>query len=202
MANIENSLKNASKQKLANDSSLETRDEREDDASLAYRGLDSRGAVIDARELDDDARVRRFIIGNGNNILPNLPKIPGYQVFWASTTNNSDNVYYRLELGYEFVTKEDLPGWGENKVIQSGEFIGCISHKEMIAMKIRTELALRYLQHSHEDAPRAQARNIDHLIDDIKQKTGAIDLNQARNLEDNMMLNRLKKSGQAKFNIS
>ena len=69
-------------------------------------------------------------------VLPDLPEIPGFHTFWATTTNSRDTVQNRLRMGYTFLRSSDFPGW-DAASIKTGEYAGVIGQNEMIAMKIR-----------------------------------------------------------------
>lgn len=94
-----------------------------------------------------------------HNVLPNPPQIPGYRTIWLSTTNQQDSIARRMQLGYQFVKPDDLPGF-ELAAMKTGEYVGCIGINEMILCKLPEELWNIYMEELHHVAPN---ENIDAL---------------------------------------
>lgn len=97
------------------------------------------------RELTDEERLELFRGSQTQSILPNLPSIPGYHTFWATTSNPRDSIALRRQLGYTPITIEEVPGWA-GATLTSGELNGVICVNEMIAMKIRLDLYNNYMK--------------------------------------------------------
>lgn len=73
------------------------------------RGMDDR-QVTEDRGISDDDRLEMFRAQLFNDALPDLPEIPGYHVCWLTTTNPRDPIHRRIQLGYEPVKAEEVPG--------------------------------------------------------------------------------------------
>lgn len=126
--------------------------------SRRNRAAESR-EITQNRELTDDERVDEFRRSFFQSSLPDLPRIPGYHTFWATTQNARDPVHRRLRLGYEIIQATDIPGW-EHLGMKGGDFPGAISVNEMIAMKIPLHLYEAYMRENHHDAPQQQEEAI------------------------------------------
>lgn len=109
-------------------------------------------AVTESRTLTDSERVDLLRRSFFQSALPDLPKIPGYHTFWATTQNPRDPVHGRLRLGYEIIQAKDMLGW-EHLGNKSGEYAGAIGVNEMIAMKLPLHLYEAYMREVHHDAP-------------------------------------------------
>lgn len=116
-------------------------------------------AITEDRVLSDEERVDLFRRSLFQSSLPDLQKIPGYHVFWATTTNSRDPIHGRLRWGYEFIRAEDIPGW-ESMSIRTGDYAGCIGINEMVAMKLPLHLYEAYMRESHHDAPMREEETI------------------------------------------
>lgn len=116
------------------------------------RKLADRGLSDERDEMTDDDRLALAVSQQLETIMPNLPPIHGYSLCWVSPTHPSDTPTNRMALGWQFVTKDDMPGLMQfcNK---SGEYEGVVSCREMILMKIRNGLREKFLKHFHHDAP-------------------------------------------------
>lgn len=86
------------------------------------------------------------------NVLPEPPAIPGYHMCWLSTTNQSDPIYRRIQMGYEPVKVEEAPGLKYLR-ISGGDFEGCVSVNEMILFKIPEELYQEIMTINHYERP-------------------------------------------------
>lgn len=89
----------------------------------------------------------------GNDILPKVDGQPDFHYCWLSTTNHSDPIYKRLQLGYELVTATEIPELATQHRVTSGEFEGCISINEMILAKIHVELYQELMIINHHERP-------------------------------------------------
>ena len=92
--------------------------------------------------------------------------MPGYHVFWATTTNARDSIQWRIRIGYRPIRAEDSPGW-QGVTVTSGEYAGVIAVNEMLAMRIPESLYRKYMKEVHHYLPlaeqekiRAQVRNL------------------------------------------
>lgn len=86
-----------------------------------------------------------------------LPKVvygqPDMHYVWLSTTNQTDPIFQRLRMGYELVKAEEMPDMASQYRLDSGEFAGCISVREMILAKIHVELYRELMLINHHERP-------------------------------------------------
>lgn len=108
--------------------------------------------VTESRELNEDDRLEMFRNQLFNDALPDLPEIPGYHMCWLTTTNPRDPIYRRMQLGYEPVKAEEVPGMAHAS-IKTGEYAGMLGVNEMIAFKLPMSLYQKFMQEAHHDAP-------------------------------------------------
>lgn len=103
--------------------------------------------------------------------LPNPPAMPGWHLFWASTTNQYTPVQYYYRLGYTHVKPEELPSMSELR-LHSGEQPGMISVNEMVLLKTTQENYQRYMKIMHHDRPLSEAERLKSNVDAMKQEVG------------------------------
>ena len=108
--------------------------------------------VTEAREVTEDDRLEMFRNQLFNDALPDLPEIPGYHMCWLTTQNPRDPIYRRMQLGYEPVKADEIPGMAHAS-IKTGEYAGMIGVNEMIAFKLPMSLYEKFMQEAHHDAP-------------------------------------------------
>ena len=120
---------------------------------------DERESLLDGRELTDEEYLALFRDTINQSVLPDLPKIPGFHTFWATTSNPRDTITSRLRMGYRFIRANDLPGW-DGGAVKTGEYAGCVGLNEMIAMKIPLRLYQMYMREVHHRAPLAEEEKI------------------------------------------
>jgi len=108
--------------------------------------------VTEDRELSEDDRLEMFRNQLFNDALPDLPGLPGYHMCWLTTTNPRDPIYRRMQLGYEAVKAEEVPGMA-HAAIKTGEYAGMIGVNEMLAFKLPLSLYEKFMQEAHHDAP-------------------------------------------------
>jgi hypothetical protein len=121
------------------------------------------------REISEDDRLAMFRMQLYNDALPNIPDIPGYHVCWLTTTNNGDTIQHRLRLGYELIRAEDVPGM-ELVTMKTGEYVGCVAVKEMIAAKLPLSLYYRYMQEAHHDAPMREENKLEETAQLMREQ--------------------------------
>ena len=121
-------------------------------SSRSTRASKDREATGD-RNLSDSERLDEFRKKHFQSVLPTIPHIPGYHVCWLTTQNPRDPIPGRLRLGYEPITSDDIPGWGDYAAIKSGEWEGCFGINEMIAMKLPMHLYEAYMTENHHIQP-------------------------------------------------
>lgn len=118
------------------------------------------------REFVDDAELseaeRLELLTNlltDQSVLPELPRIRGYHLFWASTTNKRDSIHHRLRLGYKPVFASEISGW-EGASTKIGDFAGVVCVDEMVAMKLPLTLYNLYMRKLHHDLPLAEEQKL------------------------------------------
>jgi hypothetical protein len=159
--------------RMKKDGTPDARYKRTLEANRQTREMASR-AMTDARdEMSDDDRLMLLQSQALDNILPPVPEIPGFHLFWATTTSPSDPLNRRQALGYKFVTPDEMPGFA-HLAVKSGEHAADrISCNEMVLMKIRKDLHLKYMTHLHHDKPQQQADSLyDQAEMPIKGRSG------------------------------
>lgn len=137
----------------------------------ADREADQR-EVTEDRELSDEIRLE-MIRGDGQVILPNLPEIAGYHVCWLSTTNSSDPIHRRMQLGYQPIKASEIPGFAFSG-LKSGEFEGCVAVNEMIAFKIPNRLYNEYMKELHYRAPAREEEGVNQIYADAQAQAAQI----------------------------
>jgi len=93
-------------------------------------------------------------------ILPQLPDMPGFHMCWVSTTNSTDPVHKRVQMGYTPVKASELPGFDQYKIADGGQFDGCIACNEMLLFKIPTHVYQDLMAIFHHDMPLEQEQGI------------------------------------------
>jgi hypothetical protein len=145
-------------------------------ASRRSRAMDDR-SVTERREVSEDDRLRMFQNQLFNDALPDLPEIPGYHVCWLTTTNPRDSIHRRMQLGYEPVKPEDVPGM-EFATLNTGEWQGFVAVNEMLAFKLPMSLYEKFMQEVHHDAPAREegklADTADFLRDQAERDGGRL----------------------------
>lgn len=113
----------------------------------------------DSKLAEDPVRAEDFNLTLLNEVLPDLPEIPGYHVCWLSTTSQYDVINNRMRLGYVPVKPEDVPGFNY-LAVKEGEWAGVIACREMVAFKIKTDRYQAIMEHLHHDRPMEDERTI------------------------------------------
>lgn len=132
-------------------------------ASRRSREAEDR-TVTESRELSDDDRVQMFQQQHFNDVLPDIPKIPGYHVCWLSTNHPNDSIMRRQQLGYVAIRPEEIPGMAYS-TLKTGEYAGCVGINEMVAHKLPMSLYQRYMSINHHEEPNRQNEQIAAAID-------------------------------------
>lgn len=127
------------------------------------RALEDRSAT-ENRELTDAERIAMFQKQLYNDVLPNLPPIPGYHLCWLTTNNPQDSIHRRMQLGYEPIKASDIPGF-DYISIKTGEYAGLIGINEMVAFKLPMTLYKAFMQSAHHDeaAKNEEALNAENV---------------------------------------
>lgn len=124
--------------------------------------------VTERRELTDADRLEMFRNQLFNDALPDLPEIPGYHVCWLTTANPRDPIYRRMQLGYEPIKPEEVPGM-EFASVKTGEWAGFIGVNEMLACKLPESLYQAFMREAHFDAPNREEERLANRADDMQR---------------------------------
>jgi hypothetical protein len=109
--------------------------------------------------LTDGDRVELLKRTHFQSTLPNIPRIPGYHVCWVSTTHPSDTPQGRLQLGYSYITPDEVPDF-QFVDQKSADYPGVIVWREMVAMKIELHLYQLFMEELHHNEPLKQEETI------------------------------------------
>lgn len=151
-------------------------DERlNDDVRSAPAGRDDDAREMSTREVDSSEHLRRFQQAMFQSALPDLPKIDGYHSMWLTTTNVNDSVAGRLQIGYELIRVNEVPGLRHSEV-KTGEYAGYLMVNEMIAAKIPLELYNAFMNHSHHTMPLDEENKLkavtEVIAEEARRKSG------------------------------
>lgn len=147
--------------------------------------------VVGDAELSDAELLRRYRVSLSSNILPALPKLEGYHVCWVPPESNNiyDTVDYRKGIGYSIVKQEEIPNF-TSPSNRAGQYEGCVSHNELIMMKLPLKLYQMYAMDTHHTQPNEQERVIKQNIVNLQDPEGK---NVARDLHEMSGINRLAR---------
>lgn len=132
------------------------------------RGRENR-EVTENRAVSEDDRLEMFRNQLFNDALPDLPEIPGYHTCWLTTTNPRDPIHRRMQLGYEPVKPEEVPGM-EYASLKTGEWTGFIGVNEMLAFKLPMSLYQKFMQEAHYEAPKREEDKIADVADMLREQ--------------------------------
>jgi hypothetical protein len=135
------------------------------------RALDR--VVSEDRTFSDSERLDEFRKQLQKDVLPDLPKIPGYHVCWLTTNNPQDSVHKRMLIGYEPMRAEDHPGW-EHVSLKTGANEGVIGINEMVAYKIPLHLWEEMMRHVHHDRPLEDEAAIRERVEQMKAEAAGL----------------------------
>lgn len=121
------------------------------------------------REVTDADRLEMFRQQLFNDALPDLPRIAGYHLCWLTTTNPRDPIHRRMQLGYEPLRPEDVPGM-EYASLKTGEYAGMIGVNEMVAFKLPQSLYEAFMHEAHHRAPMQEEEKLNALVDNMRQQ--------------------------------
>lgn len=130
------------------------------------RGMEDR-SVTEKRELSDDERLEMVRTGFMQIKLPDLPALPGYHTCWLSSTSTTDTIAWRLQVGYELLKPEEVPGWQHGNCAEE-RFTGYVGVNEMVGAKIKESLYKRLMKMLHHDEPNAMEVGIKSQLDQYK----------------------------------
>lgn len=128
--------------------------------------------VTENRELSDDDRIEMFRQKLFNDVLPDLPDIPGYHVCWLSTNHQNDSIAHRQRLGYEIIKAHEIPGM-DYVSIKTGSYDGGVGINEMVAFKLPMSLYQAYMQEAHHAAPARDEAGIASQVDAYRESASS-----------------------------
>lgn len=139
------------------------------EASMASEDYSVQGDA----ELSDAELLKRYRVSMTSNIMPTLPAIEGFHLCWVPQTSNNhyDTVDFRKQVGYAVVKPEEVPGF-MSMSNRSGQIEGCVSHNELILMKIPQRLYQMWMKESHHTQPNEQEKSIQQAIKQMQYKDG------------------------------
>lgn len=143
MAN-ENRNQNGADERLKRNGAVDVRSDRE--SANAERELKD-GTALTAQERRQQLRSEWV-----QNVLPVPPAIPGHHLCWLSTTNSTDPIYKRLQLGYLLVKQAEVEGF-EAYSVSGGQYDGCVMCNEMLLAKVPLERYQDIMTVYHHDMP-------------------------------------------------
>ena len=117
-------------------------------------------------ELSDAEITKRYRLSLSNTVLPVAPNLPGFHVCWVpmSTNNHTDTVDFRKQLGYMLVKPEEVPGY-QSPSNRSAQYEGCVTHNELVLMKVSLKIYALHMKESHHTQPNEQERSIKEIIE-------------------------------------
>lgn len=131
--------------------------------------------MTENREVTEAERLEMFRNQMFNDALPDLPPIPGYHVCWLTTSNPRDPIHRRMQIGYEPVKPEEIPGM-EYATLKTGEYQGLVGVNEMVAFKLPESLYQAFMREAHYDAPNREEGKIEDMaraMRDQAERSGA-----------------------------
>lgn len=147
--------------------------QRED--ARAPRGVgEDREREDDGLALTADQRDQMLRDDALQNYLPSPPPKKGVHYFWATLdTQSGASVMWYRRLGYRPVRHEEMQGWADaNMRMESGEYSGCITVREMILLQCSEADYQRYMKIVHHEKPRDEANKMKDTLDAMKQDVG------------------------------
>lgn len=98
-------------------------------------------------------------------VLPTVPAPEGWHYCWLSTTNSTDPVHRRIQMGYMPVKASEVPGFhAAQYTVTGGEFDGCIACNEMLLFKVTKERYNDLMTIYHDDMPAEQEQSIKERV--------------------------------------
>jgi len=171
---------------------MDERLKKELGAGRGSRAMSDR-AVTERRDISDDDRLQMFQQALFNDALPDLPNLPGYHLCWLTTTNTRDPIHRRMQLGYEPVKPEEVPGM-RYATLKTGEWSGFIAVNEMLAFKLPMSLYQRFMQEAHHDAPLREEQSLADQSDAIREQL----MRSGSNVTEGDGLSELRQSNPAR----
>lgn len=141
-------------------------------------GADSRSsrdsADVDRVQQDGlalSAAERRRLLRAGmvTEVLPTIPEKPGWHRCWLSTTNSTDPIHKRIQVGYQPVRVSDVPGLEQFKV-DGGQFDGCVACNELLLFEVPMDVYQDLMTIYHHEMPLEQEAAIRERVNSRKEE--------------------------------
>lgn len=120
-------------------------------------------------DISDEDRMTLLVDGLQDDVLPDLPKMPGFHVCWLTTTNPRDPIARRVRAGYQLIRWEELGKDFQGFSLKTGDYAGIVGVNEMLAAKIPERAYQRAMRTLHHDRPMAEESKLRANVDLIKQ---------------------------------
>jgi len=104
------------------------------------------------------------------SVLPQVPEMPGFHLCWVSTTNSTDPIHKRMQVGYTPVKASEIPGFDQYKIASENEFNGCIACNEMLLFKLPMQIYQDLMAIYHDDMPREQEQAIRDRVNNANEQ--------------------------------
>ena len=92
-------------------------------------------------------------------VLPNMPDIPGFHLCWLASNNQYDPLHRRFQMGYMPVDASEMPGYEMYKV-KDGENTGKIMCNEMLLCKMPMDIYQDIMAENHHWLPMDESEKI------------------------------------------
>lgn len=156
-------------------SSEELRTEAEDDQKFKVEAANAADdySVQGEVELSDEEFLKRARVSLTSNVLPKPPEIKGYHTCWIPQQSNNtyDTIEYRKSVGYSVVKPEEVPQFMSSSN-RAGQIEGCVSHNELVLMKLPLRLYNLLMKEIHHTQPMEQERVIKQNIKNMSDNEG------------------------------
>lgn len=151
---------------MAADNQDERIAKRSDNGSARANRLATDRPHTENREYTDTQRrkERRAMLMDVNTLLPTPPAMPGFHLFWATTTNNKDPISNRQKIGYSLVTRAEMPDFCLDSQKDGTSTEDRIMVNEMVLMKIDQEVWEDDMLYKHYDAPKEFIDNLKNSV--------------------------------------
>jgi hypothetical protein len=104
-------------------------------------------------------------------VLPTVKAPEGWHFCWLSTTNSTDPIHKRMQMGYLPVKASEVPGFTASQYkVTGGDFDGCIACNEMLLFKVTAERYNDLMTIYHADMPAEQEQSIKERIMGIDER--------------------------------
>jgi hypothetical protein len=113
----------------------------------------------DGSALSADERRRLLRQEWVHEVLPTIPAPAGWHYCWLSTTNSTDPIHKRMQMGYVPVKVSEVPGLTQYKMV-GGDFDGCVACNEMLLFKVEEQRYQDLMTIYHSDMPAEQEQAI------------------------------------------